>query len=218
MRTALLDMHVFEIDRRGDSVRIWEEIEQRTIQLQLSQVPMQPEPSPSLAYPSDTSYNNIMPPNPTFRDVGPKLRSAPVHGDKTCRRKPCREDDMSVQVDESDDIYRLQELREAHESSYEGQLVTNAQQSAAERARLQVFLASDPPKLFATSSEEKNHNTRHTSMKLSDVLNDDAGLQNGPGETAPVLASFGEGSLTAEGRRQVCTSSFSKHKHKTETL
>ena len=197
-------MHVFEIDRRGDSVRIWEEIEQRTMQLQLSQVPMQPEASSSIACRSRTSENNVASPNPTSQNTGPKLRWPPAHGNRPRRREAGREDDMSVQVDDSDNISRLQELREAHGSSYEGQFVTNKQQSSAERARLQVFLASDPPKLSNTSSEEKSHNARHKSMKLSDVLNNDVGSQNGSGEIAPLLASFCEGSLTAEGRRQVC--------------
>ena len=193
-------------------MRIWEEIEQRTMQLHLSQVPMQPQVSPIPVHPWHTSDDDdITPPKPTIGNTSNR--------DKRRRRNTGREDDMSVQVDDSDDVYRLQVLREAHESPYEGQFVPNTEQSPAERARLHVFLASDPPKLYATSSEENSHCTRHTSMKLSDVLNDDAGVQNGPAETAPLLASFSaEGSLTAEGKRQVYIFSIFQHKLATNTF
>ncbi|MCJ1405587.1 hypothetical protein MMC11_008815 [Xylographa trunciseda] len=68
--------------------------------------------------------------------------------------------------------------------------------------RLYYFTASNPPQLAHEKSEEADKPAHHTSMRLSDVLNDENEAKEVCEETAPLLESFSEGNLTAEGKRQ----------------
>ncbi|MCJ1381510.1 hypothetical protein MMC17_004621 [Xylographa soralifera] len=68
--------------------------------------------------------------------------------------------------------------------------------------RLHYFAASDPPQLAHEKSEEADKPAHHTSMRVSDVLNDENEAKEVCEETAPLLESFSEGNLTAEGKRQ----------------
>ena len=69
--------------------------------------------------------------------------------------------------------------------------------------RLHYFTASNPPQLTHEKSEEADKPAHHTSMRVSDVLNDENEAKEVCEETAPLLESFSEGNLTAEGKRQV---------------
>ena len=68
---------------------------------------------------------------------------------------------------------------------------------------LHHFTASNPPQLAHEKSEEADKPAHHTSMRVSDVLNDENEAKEVCEETAPLLESFSEGNLTAEGKRQV---------------
>ncbi|MCJ1432501.1 hypothetical protein MMC27_001858 [Xylographa pallens] len=68
--------------------------------------------------------------------------------------------------------------------------------------RLHYFTASNPPQLAHEKSEEADKPAHHTSMRVSDVLNDENEAKEVCEETAPLLESFTEGNLTAEGKRR----------------
>ncbi|MCJ1391660.1 hypothetical protein MMC18_004525 [Xylographa bjoerkii] len=68
--------------------------------------------------------------------------------------------------------------------------------------RLHYFTASNPAQLAHEKSEEADKPAHHTSMRVSDVLNDENEAKEVCEETAPLLESFSEGNLTAEGKRQ----------------
>ncbi|MCJ1286174.1 hypothetical protein MMC26_005519 [Xylographa opegraphella] len=68
--------------------------------------------------------------------------------------------------------------------------------------RLLYFTATNPPQVAHEKSEEPDKPAQHTRMRVSDVLNNENEAKAFREETAPLLDSFNEGSLTAEGRRQ----------------
>ena len=189
------DMHVFEIDRRGDSVRIWEEIEQRTVQLQQKPKPLEASLNSG---PALLNHPIVI---PTQRSE----RRYPAHGD----------DDLSVQVDPSDDICRLREMQsdDIHQLQkaqrekglpFEGQVTLNEKQR--EDMRKLQFLASNPPQLLTNMmvGEESNNmsSTRYAPFEVEE--------ETVAKEDTPLLASFHEGNLTTEGKRQVCIAHLSR--------
>lgn len=170
-------------------MRIWEEIEQRTVQLQQ-------KPKFQGALP------NSGPAPPDHPPVMPMQRSGqrhPTHGD----------DDLSVQVDPSDDICRLQEMQsdDIHQLQKaqrekglpsEGCVTLNEKQRE-DMQKLQ-FLASNPPQLLTNmmAGEESNDvsSTRYAPFEVEE--------ETLAKEDTPLLVSFHEGNLTTEGKRQVC--------------
>ena len=183
------DMHIFEIDRRGDSVRIWEEIEQRTVKLQEKPNIQETPPNPG---PAQLDHPPIIPP------TKPRRRN-PVHGD----------DDLSVQVDPSDDICRLREMQsddihQLQEAQREKGLPSEGYAILSEKQREEMqklqFLASNPPQLLTNmmAGEESNDmsSTRYAPFEVEE--------ETVAKEDTPLLASFHEGTLTTEGKRQVC--------------
>lgn len=191
-------MHIFEIDRRGESVRIWEEIEQRTKDLQAAQAPSQLEPTPKSTNPA----NNLGQHSKTHKACSEKKKPRiPLHHEEDALSEHHYEDDLSVQVDESDDIYRLQELRGPRAAPAEGHYTSV--ENLLERQREQYFQATNPPKLSSRISDNGKRPSRHTSMRLSDVLNDENEPKEVAQETEPLLVTYPEGNLTEEGKRQV---------------
>lgn len=182
------DMHVFEIDRRGESVRIWEEIEQRTVQLK--QKPKNQEAVPK----SDPAPLNHSPMKATHESE----QRPPVYGD----------DDLSVQVDPSDDACRLQEMQsddihQLQKAQRENGLLSKGQITLSEKQREDVrklqFLASNPPQILTNimTGEESKDVTR---SRYAPLEVEEETLAK---EDTPLLSSFHEGNLTTEGKRQV---------------
>ena len=69
--------------------------------------------------------------------------------------------------------------------------------------RLHYFTATNPPQLAHEKSDKTDKPAHHTSMRVSDVLNDENEAKEVCEEAAPLLESSSEGNLTAEGKRQV---------------
>jgi len=199
LQAASADMHVFEIDRRGDSVRIWEEIEQRTKSLQATQATSQPQLAPT----------SINPPNNPDQDC--KTQKAIPETRKGSRTPSCQnpplpwvnqyEDEWRDELHESEGTHRLQELRESRAVASEGRNTLN--ENFLERQRERYFQATNPPKLSSETSQNGKPAPRHTRMRLSDVLNDNNEAKEVAQETEPLLVSYLDGNLTEEGKRQV---------------
>jgi hypothetical protein len=188
------DMHVFEIDRRGESVRIWAEIEERSRELRNTQASAQ-ENSPLdlevLPETNNSDKSSIQPPMNSSKYKKPSVRY---------------EDDLSVQLDESDDYNRLQELQIERTHQIKRQL--SPTENLTDDQRDYYFKATNPPDLPLDTDELPKALARHTSMRLSDVLNDEVEPRDVIDETAPLLEGFREGNLTAEGKRQVRSIAF----------
>ncbi|KAL9117521.1 MAG: hypothetical protein Q9187_005942, partial [Circinaria calcarea] len=181
------DMHVFEIDRRGESVRIWEEIEQRTVQLK-----QKSKNQEAIAMSDSTSLNQCSV-NPTHKSE----RRPPVYGD----------DDLSVQVDPSDDACRLQEMQSddihhLQKAQLEKGLLSEGQITLSDKQREDVrklqFIASNPPQVLTSmmTGEESKDVTR---SRYAPFEVEEETLAK---EDTPLLSSFHEGNLTTEGKRQ----------------
>ena len=183
LRAVTNDMHVFEIDRRGDSVRIWEEIEQRTKSLQAAQTPLHPEPAPKSVNPEDNHDRTSV----STSEPGSHL---PRHGDNP-----------SATRDELDDINRPQELRGSRATTCPGRYIST--ENHFKRQRERHFQASNPPKPSFETGNQGHRPAHHTSMRLSDVLNDDNEAKEVVREKEPIVVAYREGNLTEEGQRQV---------------
>ncbi|MCJ1251231.1 hypothetical protein MMC30_008462 [Trapelia coarctata] len=195
LRAASADMHVFEIDRRGESVRIWEEIEQRTKSLQAAQaqVPSRSEPASKSVYPASNPGRDDQAREATSES---KRSRTPLHQNPAPQFVPHYEDNFGAPLDESDDIDRRQELRGSRATTSADRYASN------ENILKRYFQASNPPKLSSETGDKGEQPTRHTSMRLSDVLNDDNEAKEVAQETEPLLVAYREGNLTEEGKRQ----------------
>ena len=186
-------MHVFEVDRKGESSRIWEQIEKRTKDLYPAENPTESEMEKRAAQASNDTKSG-------------KGRLAPESDRQkqylhNLQNKYLRDDDLSVQVDESDDTSRLEELREARAGRSREPYIPS--DGLFEDLRNHWFHATNPPRISEESAADKDNDPFHNKgMRLSDVLND-VGPEQVAKETAPLLGSFHEGNLTAEGKRQV---------------
>ena len=129
--------------------------------------------------------------------------------------KYLRDDDLSVQVDESDDTSRLEELREARTGRSREPYIPS--DGLFEDLRNHWFHATNPPRISDRSAADKDNDPFHNKgMRLSDVLND-VGPEQVAKETAPLLGSFHEGNLTAEGKRQVSLHPLVFPRHTTDS-
>ena len=185
LKPAGPDMHVFEIDRHGDSVKIWEDIAQRTKEMTASEDFLS-EPSTASV---DASWPRLFVPplRPQVQD-----HISPSKPEKANWRLPLKypgslsnlpdNDDLSVQVDASDDHSRMQEMRD---------------QDDMENLRWFHFKASNPPLL-------KGHGHEHSSLLDVGVSTEGAvrGFIPAQFDTSHLVPSQ-EGKLTLEGRRQV---------------
>ena len=186
-------MHVFEVDKKGESSRIWEEIEKRTKELYPAENPKESETKETAAQP--------------LKDTQSGKGRLALESDRQkqylqdLQNKYLRDDDLSVQVDESDDTSRLEELREARTGRSREPYIHS--DGLFEDLRNHWFHATNPPRISEESAVDKDNDPFHNKgMRLSDVLND-VGPEQVAKETAPLLGSFHEGNLTAEGKRQV---------------
>ena len=194
-------MHVFEVDREGDSIKIWEEIEDRTRAL-LPRV----ETTKSAVTAESSVHANAVESMAEQHNHRPELHNKYLP-------KPqidyLRDDDLSVQMDESDDTSRLQELREDRDRRTPGAHISI--EGLMDDMRTHWFHASNPPKLPSEPAMDTENASHHKkSMRLSEVLND-VEPEQAANEAAPLLGSFHEGNLTAEGRRQVRLSRAAFH-------
>lgn len=187
LRAVSGDMHVFEIDRRGESARIWEEIEQRTKSLQAVQASSQPEPA----------LKDNQTPGAASEPKGSRV---PSYKNQAPHFVPQYEDESSALFDESDHNNGPQELRGSRATNHVGRYTA---EDLLELQRERYFQASNPPKLSSDPGNQGERPARHTSMRLSDVLNDDNEAKEVTQETEPLLVAYREGNLTKEGKRQV---------------
>lgn len=205
----LLNTHVFEIDRRGNSTQIWGEIEERTRQFRLSEALSQPEPVLNTQFAmqsvlGDDDMAQKLPPqdlSPAFFVETRESLSDVNKGPKKVVRAWLHTSSNDSQVQEkkkTDELVNLvnQEfVNDVSESATYGEI--------QEDERTRHFKATNPPQLLHEHSHPSGRPAHHTSMRLSDVLNEDAESKEVFEETAPLLESFREDNLTAEGKRQV---------------
>jgi hypothetical protein len=197
-------MHIFEIDHIGTSREIWEEIERMTRELKQSAVPS----VPPLVDPPATAASESA--RPVYAPLNDSNRSKLPFNDQPSYSS---EDTISNsgQVDISDDLSRLnyvlaermadqRQKAERHKSLPARPLEAPGSDRGADMRKL-YFDASCPPRLSG-GRPEASKPPRHTTMRLSDVLND-VETETLARETTPLLASFEEGALTPEGQRQV---------------
>lgn len=183
------DLHVFEIETRGDSEKIWQEIAQKTKELQLQQ---------NVAHPglvTNVGMQNQIPlPIHQIRYMsGQKAGCSHFKNPKTAMRpiitwdmkEDPNKDDLSVNMDPSDDVSRLQELKEQNEIEKQG-----------EDEREFYFKTSHPPQL-SQANESIQDEPSYTRLASSE---DEHEAETK--EETPLLASFHEGNLTEEGKRQ----------------
>ena len=192
-------MHVFEIDRRGESVRIWEEIEQRTKSLQATQATSQPQLAPTSVNPPNNP-DQVRRTQKAISETRKESRT-PSHQISPRPWVTQYEDERGEQLRESEDTHRLQELRQSRAAASESRNTLN--ENFLERQRERHFQATNPPQLSSETSRNGRPTARHTRMRLSDVLNDDNEAKEVAQETEPLLVSYRDGNLTEEGKRQV---------------
>ncbi|MCJ1477090.1 hypothetical protein MMC13_005761 [Lambiella insularis] len=211
---ALPNTHVFEIDRQGDSTRIWGEIEERTRQYRLSEALSQPERVSNGMFPMGSSNDHLM--NAQFSiksmlsvdDMTQKPHTQD-HSQPSSRRSHDSVSNVHNRSKEAagvwfntSDCVRQTEKKPENVASLKKASPVGDPCETQEDERIRYFKASNPPQLLHERNEHNNTPARHTSMRVSDVLNEDAEPKEMCEETAPLLENFREGNLTAEGRRQ----------------
>ena len=176
-------MHVFDINRTIDSVRIWQDIEQRC---------------KNAAAKLDECEQRC-------KDAAAKLdEREPPHSEQA-------DSDMDAHYDPADDAARLQEMREGY-TPYPLTASYDEMMKLDEKARRVHFAESNPPQIpsrLGTKAEEDSSARHH---KMGDSMMDKASLTlpkapvTSPSSPPALPFSYGipgDGKLTAEGQRQV---------------
>ncbi|MCJ1356215.1 MAG: hypothetical protein MMC33_006209 [Icmadophila ericetorum] len=182
------DLHVFEIETRGDSQKIWDEIAQRTKELQQDQNVSHPSLITNAAV-----QNNVPLPTRQIRYT-PGHSTGCYHANSQpamrpvvtwqMEEDPCK-DDLSVNMDPSDDASRLQELKEHDERD---------RQQADER---EFYFKVTKPQQISQATDSFSEEPSYTRLASSEAEHEAVAK-----EETPLLASFHEGNLTEEGKRQ----------------
>ena len=184
LRPTTPDMHVFEIDRQGESKKIWEEIEQRTQQQRLAKL----DTSELRAVTKGHSQNGI-PSGHVHLDSMPSDMGRNTSGDHA-------EDVTGVQTDLLDDVRVPQEMQEQYGLPSQDRHIANLEQ--LEDARKAHFRASNPPQVSQNDEENGKASSMCCHCSVSSLGDEDTLTK----EDTPLLASFHEGNLTTEGKRQ----------------